>query len=220
MPSVTATKTLNSSSARVWWSPVTPHRLALRVISWVVPAQIERGPVPAQPRMPGVRPGQQEGGEELPSPATIATLTAPATGPGHQPGRGGRRDDIGEVPEEEGGDGGDDEPAVAAAHLLEGGAALHLQVDVGRAAARSARSGRGLAAARGRGARPCRPARPSRRPARRTTGRRAAPPRHPRPVLLLHRSTLLVRDRFGRVPKDGQSGKIPDSSPAGLHPIR
>ena len=121
--------TLNSSSASVWWSPVTAHPPGRSASLLGVPAQIERGPVPAQPRVPGVRPGQQEGGEELPEPRDHRHVHRARDGPGHQAGRRGGRHHVGHVPGEEDGDGRDDEPPVPAADLLEGGAALHLQVD-------------------------------------------------------------------------------------------
>ena len=87
MTRVTATKALNSSSARVWWSVVIDRSARLpRVISWV---SQRRSSAARSRRSRAWRAYAQVSRKVVrnwPSPATIATLTAPATGRAISPG--------------------------------------------------------------------------------------------------------------------------------------
>ena len=128
--------------------PIHPARLRSAPVTFLVEDVQRRSSAARSLRSRACRAYAQVSRKVLrnwPSPATSATLTAPDHRSGHQAGRRGRRDHVGDVPDEEAGGRGNDEPAVAAAHLLEGGAALHFQIDVGRAAARPGlrRAGRG-----------------------------------------------------------------------------
>src|SRR5690606_13862387 len=70
------------------------------------------------------------GGEELAEPREHPDVHGSGHGPRHQVRGAGGGHHVRHVPDEEGGGARDHEAAVAAAHLLEGGAALYFEVHV------------------------------------------------------------------------------------------
>ena len=180
------------------------------------PAQLQRGVVPAQPGVTGVGPGQQEGGEELGQSRDHRHVHRAGHRACHEVRGADRGDYVGEIPGEEGEGGRDDEPAIAAAHFPEGRAAVHFEVDLGRAG--TFVLARPLLGGHGRGHRVALQLAP---PGGDGVVPRVVDPRRRgvTPFLLLHRTTLLAHGPVGPVPKDEQRWPARRSPGAPLHPI-